>query len=61
MGAFAYCRECREGVAAPTAREDLIDGQFCSNGHRQDQRYSEKEWIAMLYENLQSFIGEGLS
>lgn len=52
MSHFGYCPECSVAISAPTAREDLIEGQFCANGHRQPQRYSVEEWVAMLYDNI---------
>jgi len=59
MGTFSYCPVCQEGLSAPTAREDMIDGLRCSNGHLQDRRYTTEEWIALLYENLEAHIEEG--
>lgn len=52
MGAFAYCKECNAPLTAPTAEEDLISGQHCSNGHTQPRRYTLEEWIVLLYDNV---------
>jgi hypothetical protein len=56
MGCFRYCDHpgCDRGLDQPTAREDLVDGQFCVHGHKQTRQWqSIEEWVADLDERLQ--------
>lgn len=48
---FAYC-ECGLSISAPTAREDIMGEHGCPAGHIQPRRYTNEEWIIMLYDNV---------
>ncbi len=54
MGAFAYCNHpgCNLALSAPSAREDIMSEWECGYGHVQPRRYSNEEWIIMLYDNV---------
>lgn len=54
MGSHRYCRHpgCDRGLDEPTAREDLIDGQFCVHGHRAPQFMRLQEWVADIDQRL---------
>lgn len=59
MGCYRYCdrKGCDMGLDEPTSREDLIDGQFCVNGHKQMHKSkSIEEWIVDIDERLKSLL-----
>ena len=53
MGAYRYC-ECSHPLPKPTAREDLLDGQYCPGcGAEQQTDKGPREWIVDLDERLE--------